>query len=537
VTVGFAGGNTAAESQEPYPAIKAPVTIDPYMIMDLMYSGRSDSALSVLDSDEYARSSDPMVYLLRARNIRDQLVDEDENKQLIKADAGVILAELDSAIVLCDAALEHKASDPIYLYYRGRAWLGKAQVYTLTRSYWSAGRSAGKAKRDLEKFLKYVPDHPGAQGDLGAFLYFADTLPGVIKFVSKLLRFPTGERDRGLELLQFAASHKGVFQGDYQVALAAIDLLFEGRLEHGADSMLALIDQRPGFTRLVEPFGVMAPLDPLRIREYQRVEDEVVATRLNMVDARVDWSLIKRIQLHRAYADMYFRSPNDALAEFTSFIDDPVARPDWALPLALINRGQLYAKSGRSEEALQALEMVVSREDMKHFHNVANNLIKSLEKPWKTVNLDDLDFIGSIYDDDLEEAGAGIKEYGRLYGRDVIYYFYLGELEMFAQDFAAAQRAYETCLKIDVAGGDQSYQMFAALRLAEISGLEQRYKEAKQYVENSINYTHVGYLLDTMIHSRKRYFELMENGTLTEPPTLLLKQSGAGSAAPHAVHQ
>jgi tetratricopeptide (TPR) repeat protein len=174
---------------------------------------------------------------------------------------------------------------------------------------------------------------------------------------------------------------------------------------------------------------------------------------------------------------------------------------------------------------------------MSHFHDLAGQMSKSLEKPWKTIDLDDLDFIATIYDGDLEAAGAGLKEYGRLYGRDVIFYFYLGELEVFAQDFRAAQRAYETCLRAEIEGGDQSYQMYAALRLAEISGLQNRYKEAKEYVEKARGFIHVGYLVDFMIHSRQRYYELLENGTLDTPPTLLLKTSASHSAAPQAVHQ
>ncbi len=536
VSTGLGNEDSAEPSREPG-YVRAPEATDPYLITSLIYGGRPDSALAVLNSGEFAGSSDPMVYLLRARAIRGHLSDEDDDKKLVARDAAEMAAQLDTVIALCDEALQHEAADPIYLYYRGRAWLGKAQFNVLTRSYWSAGRNAGKAKSDLEKFLKNSPDHADAQGDLGAFLYFADTLPGVIKFFSKLLFFPSGDRDRGLEMLNFAASNPSMFRVDYQVAVAAIDFLFEGYLEQGAVAMRALVDERPGYTRLVEPFGVLTPLDPLRVREYQRLEDHVLATRLGMTGAWMDWSLIKRIRLHRAYADMYFRSPSAALEQFTEFIEDPEERPDWALPLALINRGQLYAKSGRTDEALAAFETVLADDYMKHFHDLAGQMSKSLEKPWKTIDLDDLDFIGAIYDGDLAAGGAGLKEYGRLYGRDVVFYFYLGELEVFAQDFNAAQRAYETCLRAEIEGGDQSYQMYAALRLAEISGLQNRYKEAKEYVKKAREYLHVGYLLDFMIHSREHYYELLENGTLTTPPTLLLKTSAGHSAAPQAVHQ
>jgi len=531
------GDNEPTPEQLTDAVIKAPVTIDPYAITDLIYAGRVDSALIILNSDKYAHSSDPLVYLLRARAIREKLPDEDNNKDLIKQDTQVIHAQLDSAIALCEAALEQNATDPIYQYYRGRAYLGRAQMHTLTRSYWSAGRSAGQAKGSLEEFLKYNPDHADAQGDLGAFLYFSDTLPGVIKFFSKLLRFPSGSRERGIEMLRFAASHDAVFHIDYKLALIVVDLLFEGRFDRGTSRMQKLIDEHPGYTRLVEPYGVISPLAPFLIREFQRVEDEMIATRLGMVEAWTDWSLIKRVRVHRAYADMYFKSPNAALAGFSEFIDDPADRPDWLVPLAIVNRGQLYAKMGRTEEALSAFAEVLANDEMDHFHDLAGKLTASLDEPWKIVDLDDLEFIGAIYDDDLEVADIGLKEYGRIYGRDVIYFFYLGEIATFRQNFAAAQRAYSTCLDIDIDGGDQSYQMFSALRLAELYGLEERYGDAKDLVGKARGYIHVGYLLDFMIHSRQRYFELMDEGTLTEQSPLLLKQSANRPVTPQAVHK
>lgn len=527
------GGSTPAGS--PPVELKPGSAIDPRAITALIHNGRADSAVTLLRG--IAGSSDPMVYLLRARAMRDQISDEDDNKSLIVHDGEVVHSQLDSAIALCDAAIKRGASDPLFHYYRGRAYLAKAQVFTLTRSYWSAGRAASSAKKDLQDYLKFVPDDPDAQGDLGAFLYFADTLPGLVKFISKFFGIPSGDRERGLEMLRFAASQNGVFKVDYQVALVAIDLLFEGRLEQGAVGMRALIDEHPYYTRLVEPFAVLGPLDPLRLRAHQQLEDRVLADRFSMVNARVDWSLVKRIQLHRAYADMYFRAPSLALTELTTLIDNPTERPDWFLPLAIINRGQLYAKSGRVDEALQAFEMVTGREDMSHFHDLAYGLLESLKEPWNVIELDDLDFVGNIYDGRLEEGQAGLKEYGRLYGRDVIFYFYLGEIDTFRQDFPAAQRAYEATLKIDVAGGDESYQMLAALRLAELAGLRGKYNDAKKYVEDATQYTHAGYLVDFMIHSRMRYFELLDNGTIKTAPTLLLKQAAAGSAAPETVHQ
>jgi len=537
VCLGSSAEGGAAASSQPGGAARLlrPIAeFDPYSITRLICEGLPDSALSILEGERHSGVKDPMVHLLRARTLRDKLSDEDEDKSLIKRDCEAILAELDRAIAICDEALDKSDSDPLYRYYRGRAYLGKAQINTLTRSYWGAGRSASKGKGDLEKYLKIVPDNPDAQGDLGAFLYFADTLPGVIKLVSKLLFIPGGDREEGLRLLYHASTQPGVFQIDYQIAVAAIDLLFEGRLEQGVDAMLALADRYPYYTRLIEPFGVLAPLYPRRLREFQRIEDKTVERRLARGDESIDWNLIKRLHLHRAYANMFFGSPKTAVLELTTLIENPPARPDWMLPLAIINRGHLYAKRDDTEAAREAFSFVAMRDDMKHYHNLANGLIESLDPPWKTVDLNDLEFIGSIYDRRLDVAAAGLDRYEQSYGKDALYYFYLGELKSFANDFVAAAQAYAACLDEEATGGDESYQMFASLRLAEIHGHELRYDRAEVYIKEATEYTHAGYLFDFMIHSRRRYYKLLKDGTLTTPPTMLLYQSARRSGSPSA---
>lgn len=527
VALAVAGGARvdSSEREAGKTALDVSLQFEPRHVMDLICMGMPDSAVAYLESDE-ALLDDPFALSLKARAMRENISDEDDNKGLIKQDTAPIHEVLDRAIEICDEALED-SSDPRYYYVRGRLHLGKAQLYTFTRSFWGAGRQAAKSKKNLEKFLEYYPGQADASGDLGAFLYFADTLPGIIKFISKLLLIPSGDRERGLELLEYAASEEngGIFAVDYQIGMAAILLVFEGRFEEGAVRMQQLIDRFPYYTRLVEPFGVMAPMYPLRMREFQRTEDGVVLAHLTRNGDDADWRLIKRLKLHRAYSNMFFSSPRRALEELTEIVNDPPSRPDWVLPLALVNQGHLYAKMGRTEDAARVFERVLSDDSMGHFHDLSSGLLKSLDEPWKTVDLADLDFIESIYGGDIETARHGLAQYELKYGRDVLYNFYLGEIRLFEQRFDGAKAAYQVSLDIEVKGGDQSYQMFSALRLAELLGNDGRYKEAKEYIEHSVKYTHAGYLLDMLVLARKRYYELLADGTIETHPNMLVHRS------------
>jgi tetratricopeptide (TPR) repeat protein len=496
--------------------------------MDLVCDGRADSAMTILDQSRWVNSNDPLVLLLRGRVMRDRLHDEDNNKELLKSDTNLIHAVFDRVIELCDEAIERGSTEPRFLAYRARAHLGKAQLHTLTRSYWSAGRAGGRAKSDLEEYLRLVPDDPDAQGDLGAFLYFADTIPGTVKFISKLLFFPSGDREKGLRMLEYAATNKGPFHIDYEIALATVDLLFDGHVEKGISSMSALIDSYPNYTRLAEPLGVVAPLYPLRIREFQRIEDSSLARHLSRRAEEADWNLVKRMHVNRTYADMFFSSPATALFTFTNLIDNSLSRPDWAMPLAILNRGILYAKSGRKTEARRDFERVRNG-DLKYFHDTAKKLLEGLDEPYEIVELEELEFVGAIYDRRLQEASEGLESYKQNHGEDVIYHLYAGDLSLARQEFEAAARSYIAALDMDAPHIDQGYQMFSALRLAEIHGHEQRFQQAIQYIDHARKYTHAAYLFDYMMQARKRYYKLLDGGTLTELPTMLFLRVPKGA--------
>ena len=502
-----------------------PLPVDPHRVMDYIFDGRPDSALIVVDRAIEKYPNEPFLYILKTRAMREMLPDEDDNKSLIKAGTRPMHDLLDIAVELSDEALKNKQADSRYLYYRGVARLYKAQLNTLTRSYWQAGRNGSKGKGDLSDYLEIVPDDPDANGSMGALLYFADALPGIVKFLGRILFLPTGDRDRGFEMLRYASQGDGVFARDYQIALAAIDFVFEGRFEEGSAAMRRLIDEHPYYTRLVEPFGVIAPLSPLRVREYHALEDEAIARHVSRGEALIDWSLVKRIKYHRTYTDMYCTSPLRALEEFDRLIAAPPQRPDWVLPLCLLNRGFLYAKIGRDADALRDFDFVKSSKNMRHFYDVSRKLERSIDDGWARVDLADLSFVGLIYDGLLDEAERGLERYASKYGRDVVYYFYLGEIELFEQDFDEAAVAFDAVLELDTVGGDETYQMFAALRLAEIHGHELHYDEAQDYIDRATDYIHMEYLLDMQIRARKRFYSLLEDGKITTPPSLLFHRT------------
>ncbi len=491
--------------------------------MDLIYAGRPDSALVVVEHFRRMDPGDPLVLLMKARTLRERLNDEDDDKALIREGTKPMHAALDSVITLCKDALKKGDENPEYYFYRGYAWLNKAQLHVLTQSHWTAGREAARGKKDLERYMEKVPDDPDAHGTFGAYLYFADVLPGFFKLLAKLLFIPSGDRERGMEFLRYAAAHDGLFTRDWQMALAGIEFIFEGNFEEGVEAFIDLCDRYPYYTRFVEPLGIVAPIHPLRMRELGNLEKKAIAEHFTLGENAANRALIKRLNVHQAFINAYFGHAEDALSQFTALIEDPPDHPDWVLPIALLNRGYLFQQTGRIDEARAAFETVRSSKRLKYYHGTAKVMLRSLDDSMKTVDLSDLNSIRHLYDGRLEDAADALERYKETYGEDALSDFYSGDVEVFKQNFAAASEAFKRALNRKESGGDQIYQTFASLRLAEIAGQEGRYDDAKNHLQRAKTYCHANFLLDFLIRSRKHYYEFLKDGKIDTRPALLVR--------------
>lgn len=518
---GSTGARPAGATQVDIAAASPRKPFDAAEVFELLYSNRPDSALALLDSFRRSKPSDAYVLALKARVLRDGLNDEDNNKDLIRRSAEPIHAVLDTAIALADEALDRDVVDHKNYFYRGYAWLNKSQLLVLTRSYWSAGRAASRAKDDLERYLEMYPGDADAAGALGAYLYFADAIPGFVKILAKLLFLPNGDREKGLEMLRYGAAHGGAMSADWKFISAAVDLVFEGNFERGAVELTELLNAYPYFTRLAEPLGVVAPLYPGRTREFRDLAEGAVDTHLSREGSNLDWNLVKRMRLVEAFTDTYFGRTADGLAGFDELIQDPPRHPDWVLPIALVNRAYVLQKKGMTEEAAKDLREVLASGRMTTYHPAAKTMLESIGKPMRKIDLADLDFVGGIYALDLAEASSRLRSWKEARGEDVLTDFYSGDLEALRGDLAAARRAYESALDRPALGGDQLYQTLSAARLAEIHGGEGRYGDAQRCLERARKYTHANYLLDFLLEARQRYYHLIDSGRLEARPSLL----------------
>jgi tetratricopeptide (TPR) repeat protein len=513
--------STGAETSGLASSVEPRTPFNARAILDLLYINRPDSALSVLETFHRANTRDPYPLLLKAKVLRERINDEDHNRENIRRSTDPIQAVLDSAIAISDEALERDVKDYKHYYYRGYGWLSKAQLYVLTKGFWSAGRAASRGKNDLEKYLDKYPDDADARGALGAYYYFADAIPGFVKIVAKLLLIPGGDREKGLDMMRYAATHDGAFSTDWRFVMAAVDLVFEGHFERGTEELIELLREYPCYTRLAEPIAVVAPLYPARLTEISALVDSAVDKQLSFDQEYVDVNLVKRIRVMQAFTDSYFGSPREAVERYTTLINDPPDYPDWVLAVAMLNRGYLLQRQGAKDEARKAFDAVRSDERMNRYHRAAEIMRSSVDGSIKTVGPADFDFVPRIYEGDLIDAKRSLEKWKETRGEDAIFDFYSGDIEALSGNAETARRSYERALTRHTAGAEQVYQTLAAARLAEILGADGQYSEARDLLKRAEQYCHANYLLDFLIEARARFYELVDNGKLDAKPSLL----------------
>ncbi|MBI4720370.1 MAG: hypothetical protein HY770_03935 [Chitinivibrionia bacterium] len=502
-------------------------------ILEQLYQDRLDSARTMADEFEANHPEDPLPLLIKARVMRETLSDQDDEKKLIEWDAEPIMGCLDRAIAVCDERLDSKDRDSDCYFYRGWAWMFKAQLSALSANYWSAGRSAKRGKDDLEEYLALHPGDPDASGILGTFLYFADTLPTIVKIIKSLFLIPGGDSAEGLRLLDLASGHEGILSVDHGILLSAIYTVFEGRFEDGTRSFAGLLERYPSYIRLIEPIGLLASLSPGEIRNFQHLLSRTLARHDGARRDGADGDSIRRIRYHLSYSHMFFNPPEQAIQEFTELLNDNPERPDWLRPLSMLNLGVLCANTGQKDKARRFFQTVLSDGAMHRFHDVANTMLDGLDEGEGCVDGVYSRLVAAIYDRRFEESRSLLEEFKRASGETVYSDFYQGEMELLAGNRAAAEHAYRCALDRSVPSYAEGYQMLAAFRLAEIRGAEKDYRAAAGILDGALEYYHKEFLADMLIKGRKRLYSGLADGSIETTPSLMLP--GASPILPASV--
>lgn len=519
----FAGIYTAAGSNQALTATRDLSDAEVRRSLDLVFRAQVRGLLAWTDSLATECRGEPMYHIMRARLIRELIPVDDDGTADMKRAAEPLYEELRVAIAECDERIDGgDKSEKLHLY-RGWAWMLMSHVHTYEQSFWSAGREAKKGKEDLEWYLQRHPDDPVASSLMGAFLYFADTLPSAYKFVSKLLFLPSGDRDRGLQMMETVRGSNSPMETDNALILYSVYLGFEGRYEEGLEGFRRLEKQYPLHATFVRPGAIMFPLLPRRTTENGDSLDARTALVSSLSKEQIDGSTCTLIRFERAYADRYY-NPQRAVERFEEILHDDPGHPDWVPGFSAYELGCLRAASGDVEGAQRALELAVRDDRVEYLRDDIKSALNALKDYPHGTGLGPAS-VAVIYGADETARRSVCEELAAKKDPTIADQFYLGEARLMSGELDKALNAYTGVMNPSAAPWDQAYQMIACTRAGEILGARGDYNAASKHYERAGSFWHKEYLLDWILEARKGYFERLSEGKETARPTLLTSSS------------
>jgi tetratricopeptide (TPR) repeat protein len=486
--------------------------------MDVVFRARVRDQLVWTDSLASECKGEPMYHLMRARLLRELIPVDDESKEQLKREAEPLYNELKTVIALCDARLDSGDTDDKLKLYRGWAWMLMSHVHTYEKSFWSAGREAKKGKSDLEWYLERHPGDPVASSLMGAFLYFADTLPSAYKFVSKLLFLPSGDRDRGLQMMELARGFNSVMETDNALILYSVYLGFEGRYEEGLEGFERLRRDFPLHATFVRPEAIMYPLLPGRSAAEGDSLDVMTARVLTLPKDQIDASTATLVRFERAYADRFYH-PARAMERLQQILNDDPPHPDWVPGFAAFELGRLQAARGDATGARAAFDLVLRDKHVEYIHEDTKTMKSALEKFPNGTGVGSVD-VPAIYGDEAGRERVRTELLAKS-TPSVPEQFYLGESWLMSGNLDKALEAYTGAINPTAAPWDHCYQMIASARAAEILGARGEFEAAEKHYDRAASFWHKEYLLDWVMEARERYYSRLKSGDETRLPTVL----------------
>jgi tetratricopeptide (TPR) repeat protein len=489
-------------------------------VMNFVFEGKTRLAIDYIEEIADACEGQPFYLLTKTRVHRELLTVDDENKDQVEADAEPIHRNLEQVIEICSRRMEDGDKDPNLRLYRGLAWMSKSHLSSFARRFWRAGRDAKKGRSDLEAYLEANPDDPLAKGTLGVFLYFADTIPSAFKYLSKLLFLPTGDRERGLRYIQYAAEHPSFLQAEFEAVLGTIYLLFEGRHEDGIEKTIELLERYPANPRIALPLALMLPFDPVGLTRNAALVDNTVTRVAGMPPDEPERYPFTLLEFLVAYAARFVAAPDVAKAQLSRIAGDNPDHPDWVGGYAAFELGRLLASMGEANEARTTFDWVKHNERVGYLHDDAGRLSKALREFDRSANVPKSMWLTEIYSgtaDDRRNAIANLTASAATPLSD----FYLAEATLLAGDFDAALAAYRNVVEAKIDPWNEEFKMMASSRIAEIYGARGDYESASQWLDKAMDFYQKEFLVDWVLEGRRQFYNRLHDGKTSAAPHIL----------------
>ncbi len=485
-------------------------------MLDLVMDGRTDQADRLLAALADTCAGRPLYLLARARLNLEAIPVDDDDKTVTRAVAEPTYDLLEQVIDHCDAGLEADGEPLDLRFYRGWAWMVHSQLRAFARSFYSAGRDAGRGKNDLEAYLAVHPDDPVANGLLGSYLYFTDAVPRIFQLLSKLLMLPTGDRERGLAMIDRAVATDSPARVDFEALDAAVTFFFEGRLAEGLAMSNDLLARYPRYPRLAAPTAVMSALDPFDATGHLERVDRMLAGLLD--GPGVDASSRATVRGVHGWSSRIVAGHAPARAVLEDLAATPPPHPDWIAAHARMQLAEMAAIEGRVGEVRRLAGQVRDDPLIDRFRDRADAMLEALDdrddRPADPVT--DA-WVSALYAGPTDSLAALVDRFEARADASVRAAFHAADARLLSGDRAGARRGFVALHRRDVEPWERVYRLLAATRLGELAAASGNLRSAASWFARAAE-DHGGlYRMEWLLRGRERYFAELHDAR-TAPP-------------------
>ncbi|MGH2571040.1 MAG: tetratricopeptide repeat protein [bacterium] len=511
-----AAGPVAAEPAAPPPptglSAQAEATLDFWIreAMRLVHEGRPGEAALVAEWLIDMAPDDPRPWLVKARVMREAISDQNNVRESLKPQSEEIHWMLDQCIDRSQRILDRDPDSLHGLLYRGWGKMFKAQLHTLAFEWWSAGRAAKAGKKDLDRVLERDPGQGDALMVVGTYEYFADTLPGIMRIASVLLRIPRGNRLLGLALLERAGRSDGYSRADAEGLRGGALFGFDGALETALTLFERLSCEYPTNPRFVEPIGLLGLFFPERLGHDLPLLESTVRAADASPDPEIR-NVADRVRLYQALTELFSGRIDEARVNLEILRKKASTQPDWLpsdIHRILVDVHLMLGDRDRALAVLQGLN-ARQREDRDlaaELRFLENDGGRAAAGKTEVATLRRVQPIArALYEGRLSEAERGLEPLAT--SSEPFVAFYRGELLTLQGRDEAAIAQYAKLAGSELPERWRLFRYFARLRLAEACARLGDADKAASVLGEALDSYPTRDLLRHVTKARRRWYE------------------------------
>lgn len=405
------------------------------------------------------------------------------------------------AIEKSEAYREAFPDDPDGYFYVAIASGVEAVVHIVERRFLKAYWSGRRAKKHLETVIEIDSTYADAYLGLGMFHYYADLLPGVLKFVAGLLGFD-GDRDRGKDEILRAAANGHYFRVEGEFIFHSIGYFLEGTTGPSLEGIKRLYGRFPDNVGL----ALMLGYHYRRSGQPERCIDYL--GRVDLGDRNLPPQMFNLKHYHMGVSYYLLNDFARADSMFTAFEALPTRKSTYFTAAVQYYRGHLADLAFDRERARIHLERIEKSDKTDYWYAISR---MAAQYPMDSLVYRYHIARNQLNSRRLEPALAGARSLvSDVYGGrrstypeiDVLAYDLLGRVYYAMGRIDESRRAYETILHRVAEMDDDFHQGWFYIHYARCLRRMERYDEGLEMLNRAAELD-VAYV--KIIVERERY--------------------------------